>query len=98
MKKARIILSAVTVLTVVGGALAFKPAKFSDRSVYCPISTSEANKCPLQDFSKDDVGAGTSTFRCPNLSIVYTATAIVGTNTVCETTATTNVVYNTLEQ
>lgn len=104
MTKARILLGAITILAVAGGALAFKPVKFTDRNVYCPIHEIAPNKCPLQNFSKDDVGAGTSTFRCAdpdtqvNLGFVYTATTIVGSNTICVTTATTNVVYNTIEQ
>ena len=106
MKKARILLSAVTVMAVVSGALAFKPAKFAQRDIFCPINTPAANKCPLQNFSKTDRGAGVANFGCtdPNtgnpLGFAYTATTVVSGSTLCVTTATvpSTLVYNTISQ
>jgi len=44
MKKAKIMLSAVTVLAVVGGALAFKAKKFNDVTFYT-TSAGTPNNC-----------------------------------------------------
>ena len=44
MKKAKIMLTAITVLAVVGGALAFKAKKY-DGTQYCTGTTTAANKC-----------------------------------------------------
>lgn len=42
MKKAKIMLTAITVLAVVGGALAFKAKKFTERRFYCTTTTNAA--------------------------------------------------------
>ena len=55
MKKAKIMLTAITVLAVVGGVLAFK-AKASTDSVYCTNNPDDACAIEHQGFStKGDV-------------------------------------------
>lgn len=47
MKKVKIMLTAITVFAVVGGALAFKAAKFTAANVYCSTFASP-NTCQKQ--------------------------------------------------
>lgn len=111
MKKARIILSAMVVFAIVGGALAFKPSKFTDSNLYCPVSTTSPalNRCPLAPYSSIDQGIGTTTLGCisptnPNVTYsfafttYYTTTTAVGgpTLTYCVPAATTSVLYKTI--
>lgn len=42
MKKAKIMLTAITVLAVVGGALAFKAGNFTDTTLYCTDGANQA--------------------------------------------------------
>jgi hypothetical protein len=70
MKKIKIMLTAVTVLAVVGGALAFKAQKFSGTFVYqmkdatCPFLaqyTENPNGAELQDVYTTNINPGTPT-------------------------------------
>ena len=97
MKKARILLTALTVLTVVAGALAFKPAKFAPANVFCSVN-SGFNRCPIQTVTTIDVDQDTAPLPC---SPAYTATfttipaGTTQTYTYCVATATTNQVFVT---
>lgn len=61
MKRVKIMLTAVTVLAVVGGALAFKAQKFTPSAVYCKPSST----CNFANFQRDLIsGAVTTTQPC----------------------------------
>lgn len=107
MKRARILLGSILFLGLLGGALAFKPAKFFNlRNIYCPTTTPLTlyNYCPLEDLSKSFItGAETfPSYKCDNIvptayyTGFYTTTiAIPGgttTATYC-TSLTTGTVY-----
>jgi hypothetical protein len=48
MKKAKLMLTAVAVMAVVGGALAFKAVKFQTNTFYCTTTTNSA--CTVADL------------------------------------------------
>jgi len=106
MKKARIFLSAVVVLAITGGALAFKPAKFTQANVFCPLDNSQAaNRCPLQSDKTTQFDADATLFPsydCPAASVTgfYTATVVTTVGTEVYTTCTGNIqnadVYSTV--
>lgn len=109
MKRARILLGAIALLTVVGGVFAFKPAKFTLADVYCPISspTTPRDYCPLiQDKTTTFVTGVTQfpSYKCASLSAGYyltTYTTILNnlTYTYCTTSApVTGTVYATIAE
>ena len=55
MKKIKIMLTAITVLAVVGGALAFKAKTISERNVYCYLPN-ETVTCQLKQFKTQENG------------------------------------------
>lgn len=96
MKKARIFLSAIVVLALVGGALAFKPAAFNAGNIFCPITNpSDRNYCPV-GASKDFATGATflQDYDClPGAPVgyytaTYTVTSGGNTYTYCTTTGT----------
>jgi hypothetical protein len=58
MKKAKIILTAITVFALVGGALAFKASKFGAK-VYCTTSPNGSCSFTLFNYTTVDQGLGT---------------------------------------
>jgi len=59
MKRAKIILIALTVLTVVGGALAFKANKAFDGNLQCTFGQpdpSNPGNCPVKTYSIKNTG------------------------------------------
>jgi hypothetical protein len=69
MKKAKIMLSAIAIFAVVGGALAFKAAKFNSKHVYCS-TTFDAASCSLSHYVAStfpaDLGNARFTSYCTN--------------------------------
>lgn len=88
MKKAKIMLTAIAVFAVIGGALAFKAAKFGSKHVYCSdtfdaISCSashyqastfpaDANNAAFTSYCTNQTG---STLACPQISVSVKAIA-----------------------
>ena len=73
MKKAKIMLSAIAVFAIVGGALAFKAQKFGAANIYC------AQNCPSNSkvkYNSVDPGAAvTSTTPCGANQTIYFSNA-----------------------
>lgn len=88
MKKAKIMLIAICVLAVVGGALAFKAKQLAN--VYC--LTPATGACEKVNYTTVKIGGALPTTNpCPNETIFYTENG-------CQTTfiETFNTVYQTL--
>ena len=67
MKKAKIVLSAVALFAVVGGAFAFKAARFQPANVYTTYSTTTIGGvptayCTLTDLRTTNAGVLTSVY------------------------------------
>lgn len=62
MKRAKVVLTALGVLAVVGGALAFKANKTYGGNLQCTTATAPTNVCPMQAYVTVD--AGGSILRC----------------------------------
>lgn len=60
MKKAKIMFTAIAVLAVVGGALAFKAQKFSSHIVYTTNAAGQPGINPLPSYTFDQVGNQTT--------------------------------------
>ena len=54
MNKIKIMLSAVAVIAIVGGSLAFKASKFSRANVYCSTFGQQQNLCDKVNFTTDN--------------------------------------------
>jgi hypothetical protein len=74
MKKARIALTAIGLLAVVGGALAFKATREA-ANVFCP--SPQPGVCTLVSYQQAPIAGQTGTLRpCgPNVLTYYTTTA-----------------------
>jgi hypothetical protein len=66
MKRIKIMLSAIAVLAIVGGAFAFKAQKFTATAVYCSALDAQQNPtCTLPGFQRANNGlTPTSTIPC----------------------------------
>jgi uncharacterized protein YxeA len=78
MKKAKIMLTSIAVLAVVGGALAFKATKFGQGNVFCKFAQSP--NCRLTDYTTDFyAGQATTTNPCTasGQTVYYTENACI---------------------
>lgn len=76
MKRIKIMLTAITVLAAVGGALALKARTYGSFA-YCSTTDPNAKKCPLKAIDKEAL---------PGVAIAYTTVATTfacTTNTPC---------------
>jgi hypothetical protein len=77
MKKAKVMLTAIAVMAVVGGALAFKAKKFGS-TIYCTDSATGVCKFEKSGFTLNPNGVGVQSFcvatdtwttTCPRITI-----------------------------
>jgi len=61
MRKAKIILSAIAIFAVAGGAFAFKATRVTDRVYYCP-APGESPTTTITGFKVTGVNIGATTF------------------------------------
>jgi len=83
MKKAKIMLMGIAVVALVGGALAFKAAKFNDPNLLTCATTSITNPVKYCILGKANSVTGTATTD-PAL-LFTTATTRTGTTALCTT-------------
>jgi len=83
MKKAKIMLSAIAVLALVGGALAFKAAKTSRFSYYVCNTAGQLNQCQLTNVQGFDVAAASSLLRTQYVPLGQTETDQAIQNLAC---------------
>ncbi|WP_205514599.1 hypothetical protein [Longitalea arenae] len=70
MKKVKIMLTAVTIVAAVGGALAFKAQKFGAANAYCKSQSGACNKVIYQTTPRD--GFNPIAFDpCANTTVYY---------------------------
>jgi len=74
MKRVKIMLTAISVLAVVGGAVAFKAAKFGGQA-YC-TAPAGSSFCPTKILSRSFVAGSNLNYRQINVSVFCTATTI----------------------
>lgn len=63
MKRAKVMLIAITIVAAVGGALAFKAQRFADKNVWCATNINGIT-CTKVDFKTVPVGAPSVTTPC----------------------------------
>jgi len=64
MKRAKIMLSALAVLAVVGSALAFKASKTFSGNLRCAETTTTTTICPLLTYSTTTITSPGTTMAC----------------------------------
>jgi hypothetical protein len=76
MKRVKIMLSAITVLAVVGGALAFKAQRFSPSAVFCSALDEQGQRiCDFAGFQTVNNGQVSQTIPCGAANIEYYTTS-----------------------
>ena len=77
MKKAKIVLSAIVMMAVVGGALAFKAKAFHPTNVFCSDPNSPTPACTIPTpFQTAHIGQPVTTDPCADGTGVYYTTTV----------------------
>lgn len=87
MKKAKIMLSALAVLAVVGGALAFSARPFSAERIFCQ-STNGACTIPVTSITTLNLGQATRVNPCTTLGVDITTFGLTSSAGACTMTTT----------
>lgn len=99
MKKAKVMLTGLAVLAVVGGALAFKAKTFANHTIYCNEVIGGKTECTLAITSLTDadpgLGLGTTTEPCVvNNAVTSTQWSIISSTKTCNNSGT---VFTTID-